>query len=149
MKPQLPHGLSRIKLLAVAVLAVCAVGLAALNRYVATPAGTSRTFPTLVQEKMMHELVDTLLVRHHIDKSAMRSWHVLVGGRRSFREEDRILVGPEFAGLWFNHQLNCGLASLGAHVVATERTKEHEVTMHIVSGGVTVRSMSFLVDSQR
>ena len=149
MNPPAPYSLYRSKLLVAALLAVCAVVLAALNSGAATAVGTPYNFPTAVQEKMMRELVDTLLVRHHIDRSAMRSWRVPVGGKKSFREEDRIPAGPGFVSLRFNHELNRGLAPLGAHVVATERVNDHAVTMHIVSGGVTMRSMVFLMDAQK
>jgi hypothetical protein len=34
-------------------------------------------------------------------------------------------------------------------VIATERTKENSVTMHIVRGGTTVRSITLVTDTGR
>ncbi len=85
--------------------------------------------------------IDTLLGSHGIDPREARVWTAPGPGKTSGRVEERVIVPPSFVSLDFNHRLNLALAPLGAHVVATERTRENTVTMHIVSNGKTIRSL--------
>jgi hypothetical protein len=90
-------------------------------------------------------VIDTLLRRYGIDPREVRSWMVVGPGKTGGRVEQRVFVTPAFVSVAFNHDLNLALASLGAHVVATERTKENLVTMHVVVHGVTIRSIGFVM----
>ncbi len=85
--------------------------------------------------------IDTLLKSHGIDPGEARVWTAPGPGKTSGRVEERVIVPPSFVSLDFNHRLNLALAPFGAQVVATERTRENTVTMHIVSHGKTVRSL--------
>ena len=89
-------------------------------------------------------VVDTLLARNGIAKTAVRIWHAKAAGEPIARIEERIQVGRSFLSLNFNHDLNAELAGLDAHVVATERSKENTVVMHLVHDGRTVRSLIFV-----
>ena len=89
-------------------------------------------------------VVDTLLARYGIAKTAVRAWHAKAAGEPIARVEERIQVGMPFLSLNFNHDLNSELASLDTHVVGTERSKENTVVMHLVHNGRTVRSLIFV-----
>jgi hypothetical protein len=97
----------------------------------------------------MQEAIDTLLARHGIAQASVRTWRVLSPDRKPLRVEQRIAVPREFLSLVFNNELNTILAPFGSHVVGTERTRENTVTLHIVRGGYTVRSMAFVVTLDR
>jgi hypothetical protein len=88
-------------------------------------------------------ILDTLLTRYGIEPSGVRTWRMQAAGKSATRVEQKAFVPPSFVALDFNHDLNLALAGVGAHVVATERSRENIVTMHIVRGGRTIRSISF------
>jgi hypothetical protein len=110
----------------------------------ALPGAPGRKLAAGGEQAAFQEVVDTLLGRHGIPKSAVRTWRVLSVDKKPIRLEQRVAVPREFPSLVFNAELNQRLAPLGAHVVATERTREQTVTMHIVQGGMTVRSIAFV-----
>jgi hypothetical protein len=93
-------------------------------------------------------VVDTLLARYGIEKDAVRAWHAKAAGETIARIEERIQVGRSFLSLNFNHDLDGELARLGAHVVATERSKGNSVVMHLVHQGRTLRSLVFVEDPE-
>lgn len=93
--------------------------------------------------------IDTLLKRYGIEPEDVHTWIVQWHGKSGSRVEQRVSVPPSFVALSFNHDLNLALMPMGAHVVATERTKENLVTMHIVSHGSTIRSIAFAVVPER
>jgi len=87
--------------------------------------------------------VDSMLRRHGISRSAVRTWNVLSLEKKVLRVAQQIEVPRDFPSLVFNDQLQRMLEPVEAHVVATERLKDNSVTMHIVCGGRTVRSLVF------
>jgi hypothetical protein len=89
-------------------------------------------------------VVDTLFDHYAINRSRVKTWRVLSAGNKPFRVEQRIPVTREFPSLVFNFELHRMLQPLGAEVFGTERSKDNVVTMHVVHGGVTVRSMAFV-----
>jgi hypothetical protein len=92
--------------------------------------------------------VDSMLRRYGISRSAVRTWNVLSREKKVVRVAQQIEVSRDFPSLVFNDQLQRMLEPVEAHVVATERLKDNSVTMHIVCGGRTVRSLVFaLTDS--
>jgi len=95
----------------------------------------------------IQEVVDTLFGRYGVDRTAVKTWRVTMPDKTPLRMEQRIPVPSNFPSLVFNHDLNRRLAPFGAHVIATERTKENTITMHIVTSGTTIRSMAFVLQS--
>jgi hypothetical protein len=89
--------------------------------------------------------VDTTLARHGVTGKDRRRWTPQVAGTPAVRIAERVQVAQGFPGLEFNKELSDRLRPFGAHVVATERTKESTVTYHIVRGGVTLRSLVCVV----
>jgi hypothetical protein len=98
--------------------------------------------PLLTQ---VNTVIDTLLDRYQIDRKWVKSWSVFTPDKRFIREERRVYVPPNFISLDFNHDLSLALAKYEARVVATERTRESSVAMHIVSDGVTIESIVFVL----
>jgi len=90
--------------------------------------------------------LDSLLRQSGAGEGTARTWIAKAGGAPTGRTEQRITVPRSFRSLEFNHALARRLAPLGMSVVATERSRENTVTMHIVRGGVTIRSVSFVAD---
>jgi hypothetical protein len=88
--------------------------------------------------------VDALFLRYGIDMSGVTTWRVTTPDRRFSRMEQRVFVTPRFLSLQFNHDLASLIAPAGARVIGTERAKEQIVTLHIVSGGLTIRSIAFV-----
>ena len=93
----------------------------------------------------INQSVDTLLDRYEIDRKWVASWNVMSRDRRFIRVERRVYVPPQFISLDFNHDLSRALAKYGARVVATERTKEMSVSMHIILNGMIVESITFVL----
>ena len=95
--------------------------------------------------KLINTTVDPLLNRYEIENRWVRSWNVLTRDRRFIRSERRVYVPPRFISLDFNHDLSRELARFDARVIATERTKESTVSMHIVVDGMIVESIMFVL----
>jgi hypothetical protein len=85
--------------------------------------------------------VDTVLARHGVTPKERHRWAPQVGGTAAPRIAERVQVAPNFPSVGFNKELSDRVRPFGAHVVATERTRESTVTYHIVRGGVTLRSV--------
>lgn len=90
--------------------------------------------------------VDILCTRHGFGPASIKTWRASAGGTSLDRIEQRIWVEPGFLSLLVNRELQSLVAPVGGHVVATERTKDNVVTMHIVRNGATVRSISFMMN---
>ena len=90
-------------------------------------------------------IIDTLLDRYQIDRKWVKSWGVFTPDKRFIREERRVYVPPGFISLDFNHDLSLALAKHDVRVVATERTRESTVAMHIVSDGMIIESIVFVL----
>jgi hypothetical protein len=95
--------------------------------------------------QQINTVIDTLLLRHRIDRKWVKSWSVFTPGRRFIREERRIYVPPRFVSLDFNHDLSRELEPHNIRVVATERTRGMTVSMHIVFGGMVVETLVFVL----
>jgi hypothetical protein len=138
------------------MILAAALGAAAILLFVADhllgsamPARGGYASMAPVERAEMQGAIDTLLSRHGIPRASVRTWRVLSPDRKLLRVEQRIAVPREFLSLVFNNELNSILAPFGAHVVGTERTRENTVTLHIVQGGFTVRSMAFVMTPDR
>jgi hypothetical protein len=95
--------------------------------------------------KPIANAIDTLLHRYQIKNRWVKSWNVLTPDRRLIRSERRVYVPPRFISLDFNHDLSRELARFDARVVATERTKESTVSMHVIVEGMIVESIIFVL----
>lgn len=98
--------------------------------------------PLLAQ---VNAVVDTLLERYEIEDKWVKSWSVFTPGRKFVREERRVYVPPRFISLDFNHDLSDMLSQYNVRVVATERTKESTVLMHVINDGMIIESLSFVL----
>jgi hypothetical protein len=94
-------------------------------------------------------VIDTVLARHGIPRSAVRIWRVQAPDRRLLRVERRIAVPPEFVSVRFTHDLSLAVAPFGARAVATERTRENTVTVHIRKDGVVLQSLALVTTPKR
>jgi hypothetical protein len=128
------------RLIVAGILAVLASVLSVLESV--PPEGVRSGLPP-AKEAAIEGVVDTLFARYGITGRDVRSWRILARDKRPLRMEQRILVGRDFPSLWFNYELQTMLSPLGAGVIATERSKDNIVTMHIVRQGRTIRSMAF------
>jgi hypothetical protein len=130
-------------------LALCAIlltgaGLITQRRvFSETPAGRRSA------EARIAAAIDSLCSLYAIDARLIRSWKATAAGEPTGRIEEKIPVNPGFRSLEFNHALVLRIAPFGAGVVATERSKENSVTMHVVREGTTIRSLWFVPDAGR
>ena len=139
----------RRRLLVASGLALCALllsgaGLVTGGRSPAETPGARRG-----DEAGITAAIDSLCRLYAIDVRLIRSWKATAGGEPTGRIEEKIPVDPGFRSLEFNHALALRIAPFGAGVVATERSKENSVTMHVVRGGTTIRSLWFVPDAGR
>jgi hypothetical protein len=93
----------------------------------------------------INTVVDTLLNRYQIESNWVKSWSVFTPDKKFVREERRVYVPQRFIALDFNHDLSRALEHLGVRVVATERTRESSVSMHIVNDGMIIESIGFVL----
>ena len=129
------------------VLAGCALILFLADRPTLTVGGAASRprLPGPGGAPAVHDVIDSLFARYRIDRGSIKTWRVQTPDRKFARVEQRVPVPPDFISVKFNHDLNQRLAEHGARVIATERTKENLVTMHILQDNVIVRSISFVV----
>lgn len=143
-----PASRSPVRVAVVAALAITGVVLFLLGQCsVETPA--EREEEIKGDLRSVNAVVDTVLARHGIGKPQVRSWQVQTPDRKFIRIERRVTVHPEFVAVQFNHDLNEELSGTGTRVVATERTKENTVTMHIKQGPTIIESITFVVSRER
>jgi len=130
-------------------LALCALFLTGAGLFTRgsvrqeTPAGRQAA------ETGIAAAIDSLCPLYGIDARSIRSWKATAAGGPTGRIEEKIPVAPGFRSLEFNHALAGSIARFGATVVATERSKENSVTMHIVRSGATIRSLWFVPEADR
>ena len=93
--------------------------------------------------------VTNLFVSYQIDGKAVKTRKVPSGDGKFSRIEQRISVAPEFNILNFNHDLSKAVAEFGATVIASEKSEDKSVTMHIKSGGVILQSIVFIVKKEK
>jgi len=140
----------RLRLLVASGLAAVALVLTVAGLFGST--GSRQAEPESARrgaEAGIAAAIDSLCPVYGIDAGRIRSWKATAAGSPTGRIESRIPVPAGFRSLEFNHALASRIAPLGAGVVATERSKENSVTMHVVRGGVTIRSLSFVPDAVR
>ncbi|HUI63255.1 MAG TPA: hypothetical protein VL126_00315 [Bacteroidota bacterium] len=137
----------RRRLVAAIVMGICALALGALQLSEGPSSRMqSRVRPT---DALIGATLDSLYTRFGIDRSTIRSRTAKAGGVPSGRREQRVLVGKGFDAIQFNVALGRALSETGAHVVASEQSREATVTMHIVSSGRTIWSVLFAPDDAR
>ncbi len=131
-----------VRLAVLAVVLAIAVPLIALmisNRS-ANPAETSMAVAPGVEV-----VIQKLLLRFQVDNKSIRTRKVPSGDGKFVRIERRVTVAPDFNAMSFNHELNNAVASLGASAIATEKSADKTVTVHVKKNGVIVESIIFVV----
>jgi CO dehydrogenase/acetyl-CoA synthase epsilon subunit len=129
------------------MLAVVALVLFALDKSTerTSQASLEKHSPARPLLSQIDSVVDTLFNSYQIDASEVKSWSVFTRDKRFIRKARRVFVRPEFVSLDFNHDLSRQLSEFGVRVVATERTKESTVSMHIISEGMVVETITFVL----
>ena len=130
-------------------LALCAVLLTAAGLFTGRRAPSETPEARRSAEAGIAAAVDSLCSMYAIDTRPIRSWKATAAGEPTGRIVEKIPVDPGFRSLEFNHALALRVAPFGAGVVATERSKENSVTMHVVRGGATIRTLMFVPDAGR
>lgn len=95
------------------------------------------------------EAVRGLLARYNISQKAIRSKKIASAGGTHVRVERRVHVSDTFDMLGFNRDLKNAVDPLGAAVVATERSDDGSVAVHVKKDGAIIRSIVFIVDKSR
>jgi hypothetical protein len=134
----------RNRVILAAGLAVCAVLLYAADFMFTPESDSSRAVELRPALQEINAVVDTLLLRYHIAKGWVKTWQVQTAQKKFLRVERRVFVPPDFISVNFNHDLARMVADYGATAVATERTKENSVTMHIKKDNSIIQSISFV-----
>ncbi len=136
------------------LLASCALVLVLLNiasDKIAQRSGRGRATSTqAVSEKdeitaAINDAVDSLFTHYQIDRRSVKSWYVQAPEKRNIRLERRVIVPPDFLSMNFNLDLNRMVSVYGARAMATERTKESSVMVHIIRNNMVVQSITFLM----
>jgi hypothetical protein len=135
-------GIQHWKIGLIVFLAVVATVLTGL-RMTGAGAGT-----VAVNPEEIGRTVEKILAERRAEAAGSRVWKVRFTGTTFTRTEQRVTVPREFDTIEFNHALGKRLAPLGANVVATERSKEATVTMHVVAAGATIYSLSLVTDPE-
>ena len=149
-----PAPWDRRRLLFAGLLAACVVVLILLNiasEKISRRSGQGRS--TVVKVASPDEAaiagissaVDSLFVRYQIDRRSVKSWYVQTPDKQNIRMERRVVVPADFITMNFNLDLNRMVEPYGARVIATERTKESTVMMHIIKNKFIVQSITFLI----
>ena len=139
----------RTRLWVASGLALCALFLTAAEIAGGGSARTVTPGARRAADGAVTAAIDSLCPLFGIDKSLARTWKATAAGIPTGRIEEKIPVPPSFRSLEFNHALALRIAPFGAGIVATERSKENSVTMHVVCGGTTIRSLWFVPDGGR
>jgi hypothetical protein len=96
--------------------------------------------------KAIDARVDSLLDRYNIQQAWRKSWIVTTPGKKFIRKERRITIPSRFVSLDFNHDLSRELSGVSARLIASERTKESAVSMHIVVDDMIVETLVFVLN---
>ncbi len=105
--------------------------------------------PDVDVQTQIETALTAVLVKHNLDKNVSRPRRVAArddGFVRSFR---RVTIPVGFSTLELNHDLRRALEGSGVTVVATEKSENKSVTMHIKSAGVIVQSVVFVVREEK
>jgi hypothetical protein len=139
----------RKRLVLAGVLAACALVLTAAGAG-GGPSVLPETEPGIRQaETGIAAAIDSLLAQEGISGAEVKTWRATAAGKPTGRIEQRVTVGRSFLSISFNHALGLRVAPFGARVVGSEKTREQVVTMHIVRGRATIRSIAFVTDAGR
>jgi len=137
----------RWRLVAAILLGICAIALGTAQLMEGPDTRTQRWVrPT---DARISAILDSLYGRFDIDRSTIRSLTAKAAGVSTGRREQRVYVGKGFDAIEFNVALGRALSETGAHVVASEQSRDAAVTMHIVSSGSTIWSVSFVPEEAR
>jgi len=137
----------RWRLVAAILLGICAIALGTAQLMEGPDTRTQRWVrPT---DARISAILDSLYGRFGVDRSTIRSRAVKAGGVLTGRKEQRVLVARDFDAIQFNVALGRAHSGTGAHVVASEQSREATVTMHIVSSGTTIWSVSLAPEAAR
>jgi len=139
----------RVRLLVAGVLAVCALLLSAAGTGTGSPGVRGTEAERRSAESGIAAALDSLMAEDGITAADVRTWRATAAGKPTGRIEQRVTVGRAFLSLDFNHGLGIRVAQFGARVVGTEKTREQIVAMHIIRGGRTIRTVSFVTDAGR
>lgn len=136
----------RMKLIAIGVLGACAVGLVLLDMVLNPGDRTSSPHP---DHPVLAGIIDSLFVKYGVNPNSVSTWQIHVPGRKFVRTEQKVLVAPDFISMSFNQELNSLVSDAGARAIATERTKESTVTVHIVKDRHVIHSISFVMSARK
>jgi hypothetical protein len=142
-------GAVRTRLIIAAILALGAAVLTGMDTLKGSRQKVESGAKKEAAVEAIEGVVDTLLSQYGFVKTDVRTWYATPGGARTGRKVQRVVIGQGFLSILFNHELDARVAPFGAHVVATEHSREEIVTMHIVRGGATIRSITFATDGAR
>ena len=92
-------------------------------------------------------VVDSLLSEFHVHPRTVQSRPIHSAGKGPIRVERHVTVPPEFISLEFNRTLGRILEQYGAHVIATERSREGKVMLHIMFRGEIIRTLVLTTES--
>mgnify|MGYP001559680350 CR=1 FL=1 len=129
------------------IVSVVTVLLLAVQMFVGLGCRDSKGSFGRAQESIpqIESAIAKLLTRHQVDEKSIKTRKVPSSDGKFTRLERRISVAPEFNTLNFNHDLNQAVAEFGATAIATEKSEDKSVTMHIKKDGVIVQSLVFVV----
>jgi hypothetical protein len=138
------------RLMIVGILALVGVGLSVTDRLVG--AGMNILVNDFASahatDAQINPAIDAVLGHYSIEPKSVTTWRVITPDKKFLRLEQRIVVPYDFASVQCNHELSQQLFPFGARVAATERSREKVVTMHIISHGVIIRTISFAMRSR-
>ncbi len=146
MSTQVVGSSLRRKVVLAGTLAVLALVL-----FLLVTSGSTPDRRAIIYKGDIHDItvvVDTILARYGIDRSAVKTRQVRSPDKKFLRVERRVEVPPEFVSVNFNRDLSEKLDAMGLRLVATERTKENTVTMHVKKDDTILQSITFMVKRQ-
>ena len=140
----------RKRLVIAGLLAAAALLLTAAGAGAGSAAAPESDAEIRVRSRGSAAALDSLLAQEGDRRHGRPNLARHVAGKPTGRIEQRVTVGPgRSSASSFNHELGVRVAEFGARVVATEKTQEQVVTMHVVRGRTTIRSISFVTDAGR
>ncbi len=133
---------SRQKLLIVGLLVVAIVLLFALEGSLIS--GPKHETVVRYSNADLEEVLDKLFAQYDIDSRSIKRRSVKSPDKTLLRNEKTVEVPSSFISVNFNRDLSEAMQLRGLTVVATEKTRENKVTMHIKNDDVIVQSITFV-----
>lgn len=96
----------------------------------------------------LYLVVQKVLKDHDIDIKSVRKREIRSTDGTFIRFEQKVTVAPVFNFLQLNHDLSRAIADLGATAIATERSEDKTVAIHIKRDGVVVQSIIFVLKKE-